>query len=233
MPSESGRRVGPQRARARTHRVRDFCSLKVIEKPPQRAPDVVVGYQYRTEHAARGEKSLSKDSNTEPETPSLAQQIYAYKVQDEDGDEIREYYPGRRFDYANEPESVSANDSVWEGRSAPSAGTRSTTLTTRSALELLANAGRLPSYRASSRAQQGDRRGRILGRVCRGRLFDPRGPRGSDSLAQTPASEISSWPVSRSVVDDTHLRTTHEGFDTEQYSPVEIPFLGIRICLRQ
>ena len=92
-----------------------FCSLKVIEKPPQRAPDVAVGYQYRTQHAARGEKSPSKDPDVEPDTPSLAQQVYAYEVQDEDADEIREYYPGRKFDYANEPESVSANDPVWTG----------------------------------------------------------------------------------------------------------------------
>lgn len=65
-----------------------------------------------TQHAARGEKSPSSDPDTEPDTPSLAQQVYAYEVQDEDSDEIREYYPGRRYDWANEPESVSANDPV-------------------------------------------------------------------------------------------------------------------------
>lgn len=92
-----------------------YRRLKTIEKPPERATSAAVGYQYRTPNATIGEKSPSENEGDDPDLPSLSQQVYAYEVQDEDADEIREYYPGRKFDYANEPESVSANDPVWTG----------------------------------------------------------------------------------------------------------------------
>lgn len=90
-----------------------FRQLKQIEKPPERAGSHVVGFQYRTPNARMGEKSPSENEDDNPDLPSLSQQIYAYEIQDDN--EVREYHPGRQYDWANEPESVSANDPVWTG----------------------------------------------------------------------------------------------------------------------
>ncbi|NUC71693.1 hypothetical protein HTZ84_05115 [Haloterrigena sp. SYSU A558-1] len=96
-----------------------FRQLKVIEEPPERAPSAAVGFQYRTENAAWGEKQRptgSRDQDDDPDLPSLNQQVYAYEVKDKTSNEIREYYPGRKFDRANEPEPTSGvNDPVKTG----------------------------------------------------------------------------------------------------------------------
>ncbi|UHQ96406.1 hypothetical protein [Natrinema halophilum] len=94
-----------------------FRRLKVIEKPPERAPSAAIGFQFRTENATWGEKRRpTGPKNDEPELPSLTQQVYAYEVQDDDNDELREYYPGRRYDRANEPEPTpKANEPVRTG----------------------------------------------------------------------------------------------------------------------
>ncbi|WP_395166333.1 hypothetical protein [Natrinema pallidum] len=94
-----------------------FRRLKTIEKPPERAPSAAVGFQYRTENATWGEKQRSSRSpSDDPDLPSLNQQVYAYEVQDETSSEIREYYPGRRYDRANEQEPTpQANEPVKTG----------------------------------------------------------------------------------------------------------------------
>ena len=94
-----------------------FRRLKTVEKPPERAPSVAVGFQYRTENATWGEKQRTTGPQDDgPDLPSLDQQVYAYRVQDENSDEIREYYPGRRYDRANEPEPIpQANEPIRTG----------------------------------------------------------------------------------------------------------------------
>lgn len=120
MCSEECRRAADANAILNTlihdHTVCSTCfrRLKEVEKPPERAPSAVVGFQYRTEHADWGEKQLAKfDNSDELNLPSLNQQVYAYDVLDEDAGELREYYPGRKYDRANKPEETpSANEPV-------------------------------------------------------------------------------------------------------------------------